>query len=60
MAMLALALNIAPEQVAALYSVSLRSLINWIMRFNQQGIDGLIEGACTGRPPKITGRSWGL
>jgi transposase len=50
----ALALNIAPEQVAALYSVSLRSLNNWIRRFNQQGIDGLIEGARTGRPPKIT------
>jgi transposase len=54
MAIRALALNIAPEQVAALYSVSPRSLTNWIRRFNQQGIDGLIEGVRTGRPPKIT------
>jgi transposase len=49
-----LALNIAPEQVAALYSVSPRSLTNRIRRFNQQGIDGLIEGVRTGRPTKIT------
>ena len=54
MAIRALALNIAPEQVAALYSVSRRSLNNWINRFNQRGIDGLIEGARSGRPPKIT------
>jgi transposase len=54
MAIRALALNIAHEQVAALYSVSPRSLTNWINRFNQQGIDGLIEGARSGRPPKIT------
>jgi transposase len=49
-----LALNIAPEQVAALYSVTPRTLNNWIRSFNQQGIDGLIEGARSGRPPKIT------
>ena len=54
MAIRALALNIAPEQVAALYSVSLRSLNNWIRRFNQPGIDGLIEGSHAGRPAKIT------
>jgi len=54
MAIRALALNIAPQQVAALYSVSARSLNNWIRRFNQQGIDGLIEGARPGRPAKIT------
>jgi transposase len=53
MAIRALALNIAAEQVAALYSVSRRSLNNWIRWFNQQGIDGLIEGARPGRPPKI-------
>ncbi|HLD46340.1 MAG TPA: helix-turn-helix domain-containing protein, partial [Desulfobaccales bacterium] len=54
MAIRALALSIAPEQVAPLYSVSPRSLNNWIRRFNQRGIDGLIEGGRTGRPPKIT------
>ncbi len=47
-------MNIPPEQVAALYSISLRSLNNWIRRFNQQGLDGLIEGERTGRPAKIT------
>jgi len=40
--------------VAALYSVSPRSLNNWIRKFNRQGIDGLIERPCTGRPPEIT------
>jgi len=54
MAIRALTLNIPAEQVAALYSVSLRSLNNWVRWFNQQGIDGLIEGVRTGRPPKIT------
>jgi transposase len=54
MAIRALSLNIAPEQVAALYSVLPRSLNNWIRRFNQPGIDGLIAGARTGRPAKIT------
>ena len=54
MAIRALTLNIPAEQVAALYSVSPRSLNNWIRRFNQQGLDGLIEGARPGRPPKIT------
>jgi transposase len=47
-------MSIAPEQVAALYSVSPRRLNNWIRRFNQRGLDGLIEGVRTGRPPKIT------
>jgi transposase len=54
MAIRALTLNIPPEQVAALYSISLRSLNNWIRCFNQQGLDGLIEGERTGRPAKIT------
>jgi len=54
MAMRALAVHIAPEQVAALYSVSPRSLNNWIRKFNAQGIDGLIERPRSGRPSKIT------
>jgi len=29
-------------------------LNNWIRRFNQQGVDGLIEGERPGRPAKIT------
>lgn len=54
MAIRALTLNIPAGQVAALYSISLRSLNNWVRWFNQQGIDGLIEGARSGRPAKIT------
>ena len=54
MAIRALTLNIPAEQVAALYSTSRRSLNHWVRWFNQQGIDGLIEGARTGRPSKIT------
>jgi ABC-type ATPase involved in cell division len=49
MAIRALTLNIPLEQVAALYSISPRRLNNWIRRFNQQGVDGLIEGEHTER-----------
>ena len=54
MAIKALFLGIAYEQVAALYGVAEKRLSRWVGRFNERGIDGLIEGRHTGRPPKIT------
>ena len=40
-AMRALILGISHDQAAALFQISRRTLLNWIHRFNQQGIDGL-------------------
>ncbi len=54
MAIKALLLGIAYEQVAALYAVPEKTLSRWVGRFNERGIDGLIEGRHTGRPQKIT------
>ena len=54
MAVKALLLGIAYEQVAALHAVPEKTLSRWVGRFNESGIDGLIEGRHTGRPQKIT------
>lgn len=54
MAMKALLLGFFSDQVAALYSISRRTLSRWVGRFNSRGIDGLIEGAHTGRRGKFT------
>lgn len=54
MAIKALLLGVTHDQVAALCSFTRRTLSRWIERFNQSGIDGLIEQRHTGRPPKIT------
>lgn len=50
----ALLLGITYDQVAALYVVTRRTLSRWVERFNERGIDGLIEGRHSGRPGKIT------
>src|SRR4030042_5285151 len=54
MAVKALLLWFASDQVAALYSVSLRTLSRWVGRFNRLGIDGLIEGPRAGRHRRIS------
>jgi transposase len=53
MAVKALILGVQHEQVAALFSVNEDSLGRWVRRFNEQGIDGLIEGHRSGRPRSI-------
>ena len=53
MAIRALALGIPHAQVALLHQVTLRTLNNWINRFNASGIDGLIDGRRSGRPRAI-------
>jgi len=54
MAIKALLLGIMHDQVAALYGITRRTLSRWVERFNESGVDGLIEGRHTGRPGKIT------
>lgn len=49
----ALVLGVSHEQVAALFDVSLDSVSRWVRHFNNRGVDGLIEGPHTGRPPII-------
>jgi len=53
MAIRALALGIEHDQVAALFMVTRRALLDWITRFNDQGIDGLIDRPRSGRPAAI-------
>ncbi len=50
MAIRALALGIPHVQVTLLHQVTSRTLSNWINRFNQRGIDGLIDRKRPGRP----------
>lgn len=53
LAMRALILGISHDQVAALFEISRRTLFNWIHRFNEQGIDGLVDRPRAGRPRAI-------
>jgi transposase len=49
----ALAQGAAPSGVAAIFNVHERTLGRWIERFNQRGIDGLLDAPRTGAPPRI-------
>lgn len=52
-AIMALIMGFEREAVAKLFSVTDRAVRNWIVAFNQQGIDGLLEEPREGRPQKI-------
>jgi len=54
MAIRALALGIPHVQVALLHQVTSHTLNNWINRFNQRGIDGLIDRKRSGRPRSLS------
>jgi transposase len=54
MAMKALLMGVARTKVAEIFGVCMRTLSSWIGRFNEAGIDGLIEQERCGRPRKIT------
>jgi len=47
------------ETVAAVLSVTRRTLYGWIRRFNERGVDGLIERSRSGRPRKISEKQTG-
>ena len=53
-AMRALLLGNEHAQVAAIFGVTRRTLSTWVRMYNDQGIDGLVERARSGRPRKIT------
>lgn len=53
MAIRALAVGIPIAQVALVHFVTPRTINNWINRFNERGIDGLIDHQRSGRPPAI-------
>ena len=53
MAIRALILGTPQSQAAELFGVSGRTLSNWVRRFNEQGIDGLLDRPGSGRPRKI-------
>lgn len=50
----ALILGFDHDTIAELLAVSVDSINRWVLRFNQQGIDGLIDRARSGRPRKIS------
>ena len=54
MIMLALIQGFSADQVARLYGKTRRTIRNHLRRFNEQGIDGLIEKKSSGRPRKIS------
>ena len=49
-----LLLGHAPAEVALMFNVCSRTISDWTRRFNEQGIDGLLERPRSGRPPKIS------
>ena len=53
LAIKSLLLGIGHDTTAELFNVSRRTLFNWVHRFNEAGIDGLIERPRPGRPRKI-------
>jgi transposase len=50
----ALLLGVARPTVAELFAVSERVVFDWVRRFNEAGIDGLIDRPRSGRPPKLS------
>ena len=42
------------EQTAGLFGDSPRTLVNWVRRFDRQGLAGLAEGNHSGRPARLS------
>lgn len=53
-AIIALLVGVAPEQVMKIFNKSQRTLSRWIKRFNERGIDGLVDKPKPGRPRAIS------
>ena len=53
MAIKPLTMGISHEQVAVLFGVNEDSVLRWVKRFNERGLDGITEGPRSGRPTKI-------
>lgn len=54
MAMKSLMFGVTHDQVAGIFDITRRTLSDWVRRFNDQGIDGLIDSPKSGRPRKIS------
>ena len=50
MAIKTLIFGIDYQKVAELYKITRRTLARWIARFNEDGIDGLLDKSKSGRP----------
>ncbi len=48
------AVGIPCEQVAQYFGDSPRSIVNWVRRFDRQGLAGLAEGDHSGRPGRLS------
>ena len=48
------AAGMACEQVARVFGDSPRSVVNWVRRFQRQGLAGLAEGNHSGRPGRLS------
>lgn len=46
--------GIKPQDLTDFYNVSFKCIINWVHRFNTEGISGLIDKPKQGRPSKLT------
>ena len=46
--------GVTHDIVMQTFGIGSRTLFNWIRRFNESGIDGLIEGSRSGRPRRIS------
>jgi transposase len=51
---LLVASGLSCEKVAGLFGDSPRTLVNWVRRFEQQGLAGLAEGNHSGRPARLS------
>jgi len=51
---LLVASGISCEKVAGLFGDSSRTLVNWVRRFDRDGLAGLAEGNHSGRPPRLS------
>lgn len=50
----ALISGLDPKTVSTLMKTSLRTLYNWVARWNTSGVDGLVDKKKTGRPASLT------
>ena len=51
---LLVASGLSCEQIAGFFGDSPRTVVNWVRRFDHQGLAGLAEGNHSGRPPRLS------
>lgn len=43
-----------PQDLEEVYNTTFKSIINWVHRFNQEGLEGLLDKQIPGRKPRLT------